>query len=231
MTCEPPSSRADGLADDDSLLIALQEAHQRIENLETNLREMHHRVKNQMQMIAGLLELHAGYADNQCCSERLREAMGCLFCMSELHHLLSRDVGNGTADCREYFGAVAKALRRSNNVPGHVTLKVHAPKQDVNASLLSTAGVLATELVTNAVRHAFPDGAKGEVSLDLVSGRHTLTIIVHDNGVGLPPDMDPATGGGLGFDIVRNTARQRGGRMVVVSDHHGTTVTVSMSLN
>lgn len=223
-THAPPSS---GSARTDNPA-SLENAHRRILELETSLREIHHRIKNQIQTVSGLLDMHAARAETPECAERLREAMGCLSGVAELHRQLSQDPGD--VDCGRYFHCLAESLRKCRAVPESVTLEVHAPNTPMDPVLLSTAGLLATELVSNAVRHAFPGTRRGIVSVDLVPGRHTLTIIVQDNGVGLPRDLDPATGGNMGFDILRGTTRQWGGRMVMSSDGGGTTATLSLVL-
>ena len=206
----------------------LDQALGRIRDLETNLREVHHRIKNQLQMVSGMLNLHAMGADTPQCEAHLRKAMGCVACVADLHEQLS--LTTGTPDCADYFQALAISLRRSYALPASVTLETHAPFKAMDATLLSAAGMVVCELVANAARHAFPGGRKGHVTVDLVPGRHTLAIIVQDDGVGLPGDMDPMTGGGLGFDIVRNTVGQWHGRMAVSSDANGTTVTVSLAV-
>ncbi len=209
---------------------SLEDAHRRIKDLEINLKEMHHRIKNQLQMISGLLNLHAMQTESPDCADKLREAMGSVACVAELHQQLSQGDCSDTVDCGQYFNALATSLRRSYALPDSVVLEMHAPDKTLDAKLLSSAGVVAAELVTNAVRHAFPAGRPGHISVDLVPGQHTLTLIVQDDGVGLPSDLDPAKEGGLGFEIIRSMARQWDGRMVVSSDSSGTTATVSLAM-
>ncbi len=217
-------SRSDS-PNDGATTLTPEEAHRRIANLENRLREAHHRIKNQLQMINGFLNLHASRADNPCCADLLRQAMGCVAGVAEVHKQLSG--GGCSIDCGRYFRSLAGSLRMAYALPDDVHLEIHAPDSDMDPGLMATAGVLATELVSNSARHAFPDG-RGRITVDLVEGRHTLTIIVQDDGMGLPDGMDPHGSDSLGFSILRATTQQWGGRLIVSSNTRGTSVTISL---
>jgi two-component sensor histidine kinase len=201
----------------------LEESNRRLgESLrekETLLREIHHRVKNNLQIVYSLVNLQSTHVQDprtlaglQDCRERVRT-------MALIHEKLygSRDLDR--IDFADYVQDLARDLLRTYGAAGRVRLSVEAERIPFDIQEAVPCGLIVYELVSNALKHAFPQGREGEIRVSLrraVDG--PVALSVSDNGVGLPPDLDVANTRSLGLHLVHNLARQAGGEVRVTRD-------------
>ncbi|MDD5030105.1 MAG: transporter substrate-binding domain-containing protein [Rhodoferax sp.] len=180
------------------------------------LHEVHHRVKNNLQVVTSLLRLEAGRSDQAQTRAVLKEMQGRIYAMALLHETLYR-VGNfASIDLADYLKQVATQAIRSQLGSGNpVQLQLEMVAVQVAMEQAAPCGLLVNELLGNALKHAFADGRAGLVTLQLQ--RHSqdrlCCVTVQDNGIGLPPDFDQRRSQSLGLQLVSDLARQLGGTL------------------
>jgi two-component sensor histidine kinase len=180
---------------------------------ETLLRELHHRVKNNLQTLLGILSL----AEQQAKAPQAREAIGDARMRVEALAVLQRllyakgDLASvdGVAFLREVCANVERAFRR----PG-IAVRVRSVEAPMSLDVASALGLIVNELLTNSFKHAFPDRGQGEVSVCLSredGPDGALVLVVADDGRGLGPGQ----ASGTGLALVRGLAQQQGGTCAI----------------
>ena len=188
------------------------------------LREVRHRVANSLQIIASVLMQNARRVSSDEVRGHLRDAHQRVIAVAELERQLAASSFEDV-ELQTYFGKLCDSLRASMISPAQqVTLKVSGSPAHVPANMSISLGLIVTELVINALKHAFPDGRKGAITVDYQSAGLDWTLSVIDDGVGMPTG-GPSSKPGLGSTIVEALARQLEAR-VEVSRPPGATVSV-----
>ncbi|MBI4660138.1 MAG: PAS domain S-box protein [Verrucomicrobia bacterium] len=182
---------------------------------EVLLKEIHHRVKNNLQVISSLLRLQSGYVREDSARELFRESQNRVASMALIHEKLYQSQDLARIDFYEYLLSLVSMLFRSYSTQtNRVQLETHVDHVFLNIDAAIPIGLLVNELVSNSLRHAFPDDRPGTIKIGFCSapsGECVLTF--SDNGVGLPEDFDldnPAT---LGLRLVRILTTQLGGAL------------------
>ncbi|MBH9577472.1 PAS domain-containing protein [Inhella proteolytica] len=175
------------------------------------LQEVHHRVKNNLQIIASLLSLQTRHADASTQSA-LRDSQSRVMAMSLTHQLLYELNDFSALELGPYLrrltGLVHAAFAREGQ---QVELQVEAPEEGLRIDLQQAVpcALVINELLTNCFKHAFPDGRRGQVWLRAsCSPQRRVRLELQDNGIGLPPGVRPGQGGSLGFQLVPLLADQ-----------------------
>ena len=195
------------------------------ENLENALREktvllneVHHRVKNNLQVISSLLNLQATQADDARLRAMLTESQGRVRAMALTHQLLYERKDYTRIDFGEYIERLAQLLLGSyRQSSAHIALRRVLPDapQFLDFERAIPCGLAVNELVTNAFKHAFPDRRSGEVRIELHAEGGEFELVVADDGVGLPEGYDLTSVNSLGLQLVPLFAEQLGGRFTV----------------
>lgn len=170
------------------------------------LNEVHHRVKNNLQVITSLLNLQANNADDPRLRDILNESQNRVRAMSLTHQLLYERKDFSKMDLGDYLYRLAQLLRGSYRDSGsRIELRLLRPERPVYLDLERAipCGLLVNELVTNAFKHAFPPPHRGEIVIELARGDDDQVILtVRDDGVGLPPDFSLDNVKSLGLQLV-----------------------------
>jgi two-component sensor histidine kinase len=193
------------------------------------MREVNHRVGNSLQMIASMLTLHANAADNPEVSEALTDATGRVLAVAQVHRRLytSDDVQSVAVD--QYLEALIEDLRRSSESNELAQLTLVAEPVAVDPDRAVAVGVIVNELVTNALKYAYPDGP-GPIRVAVRStGGGRAMLCVEDDGVGMAPRAEPKSTG-LGQRIVRAMGEKLGATIEIDRAHKGTRVVVSFDV-
>ena len=184
---------------------------------EALLREIHHRVKNNLQVITSLLRLEAGRSAEPATKVALQDMQGRIRSMALLHETLYRSADFACVDMADYLRQLATQLHRAQNTrPGAVRLQLDLEPVTLEAERAIPCGLVVNELLTNSLKHAFPDGRTGEVRIALhprPDGR--VHLEVGDNGTGLPADLDERRQRSLGLQLVSDLVRQLQGTLEV----------------
>lgn len=179
------------------------------------LNEVHHRVKNNLQVIASLLNLQAQHSTDPALRAILSESQSRVRAMALTHQLLYERKDYSRIDLGEYLERLAQLLISSyREGSAHLTLRRSMPAEPLYLDLdrAIPCGLVVNELVTNAFKHGFPDGRRGEISIEMKAVGDELELVVADDGVGLPAELDPATVNSLGLQLVALLVDQLGGR-------------------
>lgn len=179
------------------------------------LKEIHHRVKNNLQVISSLLDLQARSAGDERTAALLRESQHRLRSMSLIHEKLYR-TGNATGVLiAEYVQDLAAHLRTSfAGSAGAVSIDVGVEDISLDMDIAVPCGLIITELVSNALKYAFPDGARGEIRIGLIRDQKgAVRLSVSDDGIGLPSSLDFRSTTTLGLRIVNILVSQLKGTL------------------
>lgn len=177
------------------------------------LREMHHRVKNNLQQVASILSMQRRRAKAPLVERILAESVGRIQGIAATHDLLSREqLGVASVDeiARKIVGIV-----QGNLVPPHLRLQMHVEPcpAHVPSEQATTLAIVLNELITNAIEHGFEGRSRGHISISGERSDGTIIVRVADDGIGLPAGFDLQSSDGLGLQLVRS---------LVYSDLHGT---------
>jgi two-component sensor histidine kinase len=180
---------------------------------EVLLREIHHRVKNNLQVVASLLHLHVSEAPDSPAASTLERCAGRVRAMALLHESLYRHAQFARIDLGGYLSDVVNSVRASYSALEGVRLELHADEVLVDPETALPCGLILHELVVNSYRHAFPDGV-GTVSVRLErSSDGRARLEVRDDGRGLPPGIRLDSTETLGLQLVSSLAEQAGARL------------------
>jgi PAS domain S-box-containing protein len=181
------------------------------------LKEIHHRVKNNLQIISSLLNLQSGHIHDPRALEVFKEGQGRVRSMALIHEKLYQSDDLARVDFYEYISNLAAYLFRSYEVnSGAVRLNVESEDVMLGVDTAIPCGLIINELVSNSLKHAFPGGGSGLINITLrPAGPERLTLAVSDDGVGLPPGFDVRNTPSLGLQLVNTLARQIGGEVEV----------------
>jgi PAS domain S-box-containing protein len=187
------------------------------------LMEVHHRVKNNMQVISGLLDLQASSSGNPELIERLNESQSRIRSMALIHEKLYGSKDFARIDLAGYVRTLSQDLFQSYKInPGKIDLIVQ-PDGDVYVDINKAVpcGLILNELISNALKHAFPSDRHGELQIIIRETKNTeIEIVVRDNGVGLPDDVDIHQPRTVGLHLVNGLAKnQLDGQMEVRRDN------------
>ena len=175
------------------------------------LSEIHHRVKNNMQVITSLLKLQAAGIKDKKYAEMFRESRGRIRTMALIHEKLYKSRDFSKIDVESYIKTLCAGILRSYGATaGHIALTVTADGVSLGLDHALPCGLIINELVSNSLKHAFSRGEPGEISVSLqIINEDTVELIVSDNGVGLPRDFDIDHSKSMGMEIVKIIAEHQ----------------------
>jgi two-component sensor histidine kinase len=189
------------------------------------LKEVNHRAKNSLAVAASLLAIQGRRQPDRAVRALFEEAQDRLNAMARVHDLLSKSESAQNVDLADYVTDLCEALRPITEDDGRVGFKVAADDGIlVEADTAFALGIVLTELITNAVKYAFPPPRSGEILAQARRGdRGRLEVSIKDDGIGMASFRE----GSLGYGLVRSLVEQIGGTIAVQSDA-GLAVTVSV---
>jgi two-component sensor histidine kinase len=194
------------------------------ERMEVLVREVHHRVKNNLAVICSLFYLQSTHTKDEKTVQIFQDMENRVHSMALVHESLYRSDNLARINFAEYAHRLATdilSLHVSPSAP--VRLNSDLEPLIMTADLAIPCGLILNELISNAFRHGFPDGASGEIKVTLRRGTgDTCSICVQDNGVGIPGDLDVNTNKSLGLRLVRSLTQQIQGSFELVRNEPGT---------
>ncbi len=179
------------------------------------LGEIHHRVKNNLQIVHSLLDLQSGQISDPAVLAMLRDSQNRVHSMALIHQTLYQSQDFAQVDFGVFLDSFVPVLissysLHSNNIA--LEIVTHDVALPINTAI--PCGLIVNELVSNALKHAFPNGRQGKILLELQSDNdRDLVLAVSDDGVGLPPDLDARTTGSLGLQLVATLGSQLRGKL------------------
>ena len=180
-----------------------------LKDKEALLQEIHHRVKNNLQVIASLLSLQSTYIDDPRMLAKFEESQGRIRSMALIHEKLYQSQSLARVDLADYVQNLTAILMRSYSANSSVRLETQLEPAAVSVDTAVPVGLMLNELVTNALKYAFPDGRAGRLLVQLtVAADGQIQIRVQDDGVGLKPDFELDQASTLGLRLVQMFGRQ-----------------------
>jgi len=181
---------------------------------EVLLKEVHHRVKNNLQVVSSLLGLQARLIADPTTRKQFEESQYRIQSMALLHETLYQSDDLARVDFSEYIRRLTEQLFRSYRSSQQVKLCIDLAELHFHVDAAVPCGLIVNELVSNALKYAFPKPRRGEIRVELRETRPgEAELVVADNGVGFPPGVDWVTARTLGLRLVRKLAEQIQGRV------------------
>jgi len=177
---------------------------------EVLLKEIHHRVKNNLQVISSLLSLQSGYIKDKDALKIFTESQNRVRSMALIHEKLYQSKDIARIDFGEYVRDLASYLLSSYRAdPDAVSVKINIEEVSLDINTAIPLALIINELVANSLEHAFPDGRRGEIVVNLVQeDTDKFKLAVADNGVGFPEGLDFQNTKSLGLQLVTMLADQ-----------------------
>jgi len=189
------------------------------------MRETNHRVKNNLQLVSGLISMHAGRVEDAKARENLAELQARIATISSIHERLYRCEDNACIELDDYLRGIAEDVFGSFHRPDSgVALETDLDAIQADPGAALPLGLIANELIVNALKYAFPAGGGGTVSVRLRRVGAFGELSVSDTGVGMAPGAESS--GGFGIELVESLAEQADGRAELEPGPGGTAWTI-----
>lgn len=196
--------------------IQIQEA---LEDKEDLLKEIHHRVKNNLQIISSLLSLQSRRVEDPKVLEAIQDGQNRVQSMALIHENLYQDANLVKVDAEVYIQQLIKNLMLSYNIqPQRIGLRTQIEPLKLDVDTLIPLGLILNELISNALKYAFAEKDQGELTLHLQQRGNGLLLHVADNGKGMPPDFYAQSSKSLGYRLINSFAKKLNGVLKVWND-------------
>ncbi|MDB4975441.1 MAG: putative sensory transduction histidine kinase [Myxococcaceae bacterium] len=205
-------------------LAAERATRESLREKEVLLKEIHHRVKNNLQVIISLINLQASKLEDPATRFVFEETRNRVHAIALLHERLYGSKNLGRIDMRDYLTGLVSDLTSTNFASRSIQLTVEAEELYFEMDSAVPIGLIVNELVTNAHKHAFPpdqwrDG--GHVTIALQRADDDILIVVADDGIGYPEHLDPETSSTLGLLLITSLSQQLGGDVTFTTTSAG----------
>lgn len=202
---------------------------------EVLLAEIHHRVKNNLAVVRGLLNMQLNTTTNEVAKATLRESVNRVSTMALIHQKLYSRQNPDSIDLAPYVNELVREIAASYHVNGNsapdVTIDVHDISLTLNRAV--PCGLILNEFLSNAFKHAFVNGQKGIIDICIThdsAKNGYVNMIVSDNGKGIPEGFDPENSPTLGITIIQSLSEQLDGHFTYGSSDNGTQMKVNFPL-
>ena len=202
-----------------------------LEEKETLLKEIHHRVKNNLQVISSLLHLQSKKITDEAVLTVFRDSENRVKSMAIIHENLYKSTGLARIDFSNYIKSLTGILYESYGIgTERVSLNIDVENIFFNIDTAVPCGLIINELVSNAMKHAFPDNREGSITISLGKAdgdRYTLTV--SDDGAGLPKGFDMKKSQSLGMRLVHNLVQNQLRGTIEIVEGTGMTFIITFS--
>jgi two-component sensor histidine kinase len=199
-----------------------------LEEKEWLLREIHHRVKNNLQIIASLLSAQSEFLNDQTAIRVMADSRSRVKAMSLIHQKLYNSQSLSTIDMPEYIGDLVTYLRNSYDLQRRVIFTLEIAKIRLDVSKAVPLGLILNEAITNAFKYAFSEGDDARILIGLTAIEETITLEVSDNGRGLTEGFNGAEDNSFGMILMKGMAEDLEGNFTITGNP-GTKITVSFA--
>lgn len=188
-----------------------------LQQKEILLKEIHHRVKNNLLVVSNLLEFQTDYTNDSQVLSVLQESQSRIQSMALIHEKLYRSTELDKINFGEYLETLVDNLFESYNVfDNQISIETNIESIFLNIETANPCGLIVNELVSNALEHAFPSNKKGTIWLNLFqSENEKITLMIKDNGIGFPEELDLNQLDSLGLDLVQTLTQQIKGELKI----------------
>jgi two-component sensor histidine kinase len=181
---------------------------------EVLLKEVHHRVKNNLQIISSIFSLQTAHVGEDArIQDLLRDSRDRIRSMAFIHESIYQTKDLDSVDLAEYIEGLGRNLMLSYSLTGKIELITELAPVSLPLDQAIPCGLILNELISNALKHAFPDEQKGSIHILLREEEGRITIALKDNGVGVPKGFDRQRDGNLGLELVHTLVEQLDGTL------------------
>ncbi len=192
------------------------------------LREIHHRVKNNLQFISSLLRLQSDHVTDPTALGALQQGHDRVRSMALIHQDLYKEDNLTGVDTKTYFEKLITGLFKSNNIHGdRIKLSIDVERLNLDVDTIVPIGLITNELITNSLKYAFPDQKKGTVSVRLQEINNHLILDIQDDGVGMSGNQEGKLGDSFGYKLIHALVGQLDGT-ISIKKEKGTSVNISL---
>ncbi len=203
--------------------ISNEEIKKSLHEKEMLLREIHHRVKNNMQIISSLLMLQSDKIEDKKYIDIFTDSHNRILSMALIHEKLYQSENFAHIDVKEYINDLVSNLIYSYAATGNVKLEMKVDNFPLNIDLAVPCGLIINELVTNSLKYAFPESIKGKITIVFISkDNNGLLLCVSDDGIGIPVDIDIRKTKSLGLNLVTALAENQLHGRIILNRERGT---------
>jgi two-component sensor histidine kinase len=184
------------------------------------IKEVHHRVKNNLQMVTGLLYSQSVYLEDDAARGAVEDSLRRMQAMSLIHQKLYQDENTSTIAMPAYINDLVRYLHESFDTDNRITFEQNIGQLELDVSQAIPLGLIITEGIVNAIKYAFLNEQKGVVKIDLqYDGADHLLLKISDNGIGFPPGLDTLQHNSLGLDLMRGLTKQLKGNFNIENNN------------
>ncbi len=188
------------------------------------LKEIHHRVKNNLQVISSLLNWQSKYIEDTKALKSMQEGRNRVQSMALIHQNLYQSDNLTGVEVSDYIDKLGNSLFKSYNIhQDQIQFQSNIEPMTLDVDTLIPLGLILNELLSNALKHAFPDGRYGEIEVNLRQEESTLLLEVNDNGVGMPEKSSKAVKDSFGYKLIEAFAEKLKAKLLV-ENSSGTSV-------
>lgn len=196
-----------------------ERVNQSLREKEVLLKEVHHRVKNNMQVISSILNLQSSYVTDEYALNLLKESQNRIKTMAYIHESLYQNKTFSSINFSEYISTLTNNILQSYAAAiQKVKLELDVQKIILNLDTSIPAGLIINELVTNSIKHAFTGSNEGIIYINLYTKDNVLFLEVSDNGKGFPKEVDFRNTNSLGLQLVNTLVEQLDGKVELKSN-------------
>jgi len=197
-----------------------KELKQSIEEKELLLKEVHHRVKNNMQIISSLISLQATRYDDFAVRDALVDCQNRVKTMALVHEKIYKSSNFEYIDIASYIEGLVRLLMSSYKISTDlIKIKMDVSRNNVNINTAIPLAQMINELVTNCFKHAFPNGAGGQLDIIMFKDENSRFVLkISDTGPGLGKEVSFPEGGSLGFQLISALTKQLRGEVTITSE-------------
>jgi len=206
------------LSDITELKITQDTLRKQLDEQKILLRETHHRIKNNIAAIENLLSLQSGYTTNQEAIQVIQEAIGRLEIMRELYDRMSVSGEKCEVQVNHYLEGLSNSIFTLFASEKKISFKKHFDDFTLGSRQLFPFGIIANELLTNALKYAFVNRPGGTLGISATICDDIVTLVVRDDGAGFPEGFDPESSNGFGLLLVQMLSRQLEGSFRIEND-------------
>jgi PAS domain S-box-containing protein len=193
----------------------LTETKKSLKEKEILLKEIHHRVKNNLQLIHSLLDLQSDQFEDENVIEKIKESMNRIKLMASFYEQLYQSKNVGEINFKEYMKNILMDLFHGHKIDDTVNLRIEIEDIILDFDTALTCGFIVSELITNSLKHAFPDGRKGEISVGFHIEDNSYKLTIRDSGIGISNNYNVNNPKSFGLKLVNIFVKELGGNIAI----------------
>jgi PAS domain S-box-containing protein len=182
------------------------------------LQEVHHRVKNNLQVISSLINMQVRKVEDAAARRALAECQSRVQAIALIHEKLYQSKNYARVPFSEYARSLAANIFHATGVSPAINLEVEIDNLSLAVDKAIPCGLILNELITNALKHAFPNERRGTIRVELRQAAGILELVVSDDGIGMSSAFVPATSGSLGMQLVLTLVEQLDGNLEILRE-------------